>query len=85
MAFKPLSDQLPPVLLGGETPAQSCELLLGERYSDAATLARYFDEACFGAGSDGAGELYAISHGLIGSPLEGSSQRAAYSATIMIS
>ena len=54
-----------------------------------ATLLRfllgYLDEAGFSAGDDGAGKLYAISHGLIGSPLEGSSQRAAYSATIMVS
>ena len=62
----PLSDQLPPIFLGGQTAAHGRELLLGEGHPDAATLARYLDEAGFGAGSDFAGKLEAIRHRPIG-------------------
>ena len=47
----PLSDQLPPIFLGGQTAAHSCELLLGERYQHAAALARFSIKRGSDAGS----------------------------------
>lgn len=52
-----LPDQLPPIFLGGQTAAHSRELLLGKGHPDAATLARYLDEAWLRASGNLAGEL----------------------------
>ena len=60
--LKPISDQLPPILLGSQTATDRRQLLVGEGHS-AALLARYLDEAGFSARGDGGGKLYSVTHG----------------------
>ena len=61
-----LADQLPPIFLGSQTATDRRQLLVVERHLAAAPLARYLDEAWFGAGGDFAGKLEAIRHRPIG-------------------